>query len=113
MYVRYFRDKIVDDPYPMYQELSELKEEPGEAIEAWLQTIEYEQYPSERFTVQDSYNDEDIQLDIIDYICQETYDYFAEIVYRAYDEEETLSHTKLHSFFLACVQNSRRKKGLK
>ena len=101
---------VMDDPYPMYQSMSELIEADGEAEELFLKQTVDEQYPSQYFQTIDWKSDETIDLDIADYINQNTYDLFEGAIMHI-DESETFSYTKAESYYRACLaQTCRRNK---
>ena len=112
MYVRYYREKVTDDPRPMYQNCSELIEADGEVLDLFIIRTVREQYPTQKLIAIDWVNGDEIDLDIADYIGQGTFDTYENIFYNM-DESETFSHVKADSFLKACIQNTRRKKGSK
>ena len=108
MYMVQYRDKVVDDPFPMYEEYLELIEADGESEEIWLDMVVFDQYPSRYFKAVDTVSECEIQLDITDYISKKTFEMFSDCIYNI-DETETFSYTKANSFLMACVEQNKRK----
>lgn len=107
MYYVHTKDLVVDDPYPMYQNISELIEADGEAEELFLQECQYNGYAERCFTAIDYVSDEDIQLDITDYIGEKSFKVFEKCLENT-DEEEELSMAKLNSWYIAATMRRRR-----
>ena len=107
MYVETWKEMVMDDPYPMYQSMSELIEADGEAEELFLQETVDNQYPSRYFTAIDWVSEYDIQLDITNYISKSTFELY-ENVFMNVDENEEVSLDKANSFLQACIQNTKR-----
>ena len=107
MYYVHTKELLVDDPFPMYENQSELIEADGEAEELFLNRTVDDQYPSQTFIAIDWVSGDDIELDIADYIGQDTYDMYESIFYNM-DESETFSYTKADSFLQACIMYSRK-----
>ena len=102
MYYVHIKDMVMDDPYPMYQEFTELIEADGEAQDLFLEQTVADQCPSQYFTAIDWVSAETIDLNIVDYINQNTYDLF-ESCFMQLDEDEEVSYTKAHSMLIACI----------
>ena len=96
----------MDDPYPMYQMISELIEADGEAEELFLDECVANGYAEQCFTAIDYVSDEDIQLDITDYIGQKAFDRFDKALMHL-DEDEELSYTKANSWYIASIKAKR------
>jgi hypothetical protein len=112
MYYTHTKYMVTDDPYPMYQTISELIEADGEAEELWLNEVVDNQCPTRYFTAVDWVSEEDIDLDITNYIGENTYTDFEQIIYNM-DEDETFSYTKADSFLKACIAHNMKKRGLR
>ena len=106
MYYVHTKELIVDDPYPMYENQSELIEADGEAEEAWMQVVVDDQYPTRNFSVIDWKSDEQIDLDIADYLGEKTYNLFEQCIFNL--GEEDFSEVKANSFLQACIMHSRK-----
>lgn len=109
MYYVHIKDLVVDDPYPMYQNITELIEADGEAEQLFLEQTVAEQYPSQHFQAIDWKSDEVIDLDITDYVGQDAYDLFEKTMMHI-DESETFSYTKVESYYRACLMHTCRRK---
>jgi hypothetical protein len=112
MYYTHTKELIVDDPYPMYQTMSELIEADGEAEELWMQEVVDNQFPTRYFTAIDWVSEDDIDLDITNYIGEKVYTSFENVIYNM-DEGEEFSHTKADSFLKACIAHNMKKRGLR
>jgi hypothetical protein len=112
MYYTHVKDMVTDDPYPMYQTISELIEADGEAEELWMQEVVDNQYPTRYFTAIDWVSEDNIDLDITDYIGEKVYTSFESVIYNM-DEGEEFSHTKADSFLKACIAHNMKKRGLR
>lgn len=110
MYIESWKEKEEFWGAVCYRTESELIEAEGEAEQLFLEQVVAEQYPSQYFHAIDWKSNEVIDLDIADYINQNTYDLYEKTMMHI-DENETFSYTKAESYFYACLaQTSRRKK---
>ena len=107
MYYVHIKDKVTDDPFPMYQNITELIEADGEAEAIFLEETVADQFPSRYFYTTDWKSNEQIELDITNYISKYTFDTFENCIYNLDDE---FSYTKAHSFYMACLQHTGRNK---
>lgn len=106
MYIKEFRDMVVDDPYPMYQVERELIEADGEAEAIWKDEVIYLCYAEKHFYAIDDHSNEKIELDITDYIGDKVFDRFSSVLMHL-EEEEVLSSAKFDSWYLACLNAKR------
>ena len=109
MYIETWKEKEEFWGEVCYRTESELIEADGEAEQLFLEQVVAEQYPSQYFTAIDWKTEEVIDLDIADYINQNTYDLFESCI-MGIDESETFSYTKAHSFYMAALAQSCRGK---
>lgn len=107
MYIAHIKELVVSDPYPMYKTESELIEAVGEAEEFFLDNIVEDQYPSQYFRTIDDVSGDVITLDIADYIGQKTFNLFEQCIFNLTEDEE-ITYTKAHSFFMACNRKRKR-----
>lgn len=109
MYYVHTKYKTMEgEPHLGYQIESDLIEADGEAEELFLQQTVDNQWPEQNFIAIDWVSEDEIYLDIADYINQNTYDLFAKIIE---DQEQEFSYTKAHSYYWACIrQTSRRRR---
>jgi hypothetical protein len=105
MYIIEYKDMVVDDPYPMYQIETELIEAEGEAQDEWVNITADNGYPDRSFTMIDDISEEDIELDIVDYIGHKAYDLIDSIVLNMGEDEE-LTYTKLNSWLIASIRKA-------
>lgn len=108
-YVRTKYPTMSGEPHLGYQVEEDLIEADGEAEVLFLMKVVYDQCPSQYFTAIDWVSDETIDLDIADYIGQNTYNLF-ESCFMQLDEDYEVSYTKAESMYLACIQHTSRRK---
>lgn len=106
MYIIHIRDLVMDDPYPMYQNITELIEADGEAEQLFLEQVVADQYPSQHFHAIDWKSNDVIDLDIVDYIGQKAFNLFEKVILNT-PEDEKISYEKANSWFIACVKAKR------
>ena len=107
MYYVHTKDLVMDDPYPMYQMISELIEADGEAEDFFLQEVADDGYVKQCFTVIDDVSGDDIELDITDYMGNKAFNTFEKLINNYTEEEGELSLTKVNSWYLACLKAKR------
>jgi hypothetical protein len=111
MYYTHTKYKVMEgEPHLGYITESELIEADGEAEALWLNEVVDNQCPTRHFTAVDWVSEEDINLDITDYIGENTYILFENVIYNM-DEGEEFSHTKADSFLKACIAHNMKKRG--
>ena len=110
MYIETWKEKEEFWGAVCYRTESELIEADGEAEQLFLEQVVADQYPSQYFQAIDWKSNDVIDLDIADYINQNTYDLFEGAIMHI-DESETFSYTKAESYYRACLaQTCRRNK---
>lgn len=96
------------EPHLGYQYETDLIEATGEAEEAWMQAVVDDQYPTRYFSVIDWKSDEQIDLDITDYLGERVYQSFEDCIFNLGEEE--FSEVKANSYLMACVKHDRRRR---
>ena len=108
MYYVHTKHKTMEgEPHLGYQYESDLIEADGEAEAEWMQQVVDDQFPSQHFTVIDWKSEDEINLDITDYLGQRVYRDFEECIFNL--EEEEFSAVKADSFLKACLQHERKR----
>lgn len=103
MYISSWQEKEEFWGAPCYRTESELIEADGEAEELFLQQCVDNQEVNQMFTAIDDYSEEQIELDITDYIGQKAFVLFDKCV-TGMDEGVHISYTRMHSMYMACVR---------
>ena len=103
MYISTWTEKEEFWGAPCYRTESELIETDGEAEELFLQQCVEHQEVDQMFTTIDDYSEEQIELDITDYIGQKAFDLFDKCV-TGMEEGVYISHTRMNSMYQACVR---------
>lgn len=106
MHFIHIKDLVTNDPFPMYQTVSELIEADGEAEDLFLQNTVDNGYVEKIFFTPDDVSSEMIEIDITDYICDKKFELFESVIMNS-DERENLSATKIESYYMACVKVKR------
>jgi len=83
-------------------EESELIEDEGEAIEYYLERVVADGLADKTFTVNDEYSDEEIYIDITDYIGDETFNTFRDTIEVL--PECILNENTVETLFNACCK---------
>ena len=107
MYYTHIRDLVTDDPFPMYQTVSELIEADGEAEELFLQETTENGYAERYFFAMDDVSQDEIELDITNYISVKAFQRFESVINNYTEDEGELSRTKVESWYLACLKAKR------
>ena len=107
MYYTHIRDLVTDDPFPMYQTVSELIEADGEAEDLFLQETVNNGYVNRFVYVIDEKSRELIKLNITDYIGDKAFQRFESVINNYTEEDGELSRTKIESWYLACLKAKR------
>ena len=107
MYYTHIRDLVTDDPFPMYQTVSELIEADGEAEDLFLQETVNNGYVNRFVYVIDEKSRELIKLNITDYIGDKAFQRFESVINNYTEDEGELSRTKVESWYLACLKAKR------
>lgn len=97
----------MDDPYPMYQTYSELIEADGEAEEMFLEKTVDEGYAERYFFALDDISQDEIELDITDYMGNKAWATFEKAVNNYTEEEGELTYPKIDSWYRACIKAKR------
>jgi len=103
------KELIVSDPHKMYQYDYELIEALGEAEEIFLKSVVETKEVQRYFIAIDDCNNDEIPLDIADYIGESAYNLFDNAVSKL-DKGYTLTYDKASSMYLACIKESRKNK---
>ena len=107
MYYTHIRDLVTDDPFPMYQTVSELIEADGEAEDLFLQETVNNGYVNRFVYVIDEKSRELIKLNITDYIGDKAFQRFESVINNYTEDDGELSRTKIESWYLACLKAKR------
>lgn len=104
MYYTHTRYMVIDgEPQLGSIVESELIEAEGEAEDEWLNITSDNGYTERYFTMIDDISDEDIELDITDYIGEKAYKLIDSIVLNMGEDVE-LTKTKLNSWLIASIR---------
>jgi len=110
MYYTHTRYKVMEgEPHLGYITESELIEADGEAEALWLTEVVDNQCPSRYFSAIDWVSEDQIHLDITDYIGEKNYTSFEGIIYNM-DEDESFSMVRADSMLKACIAHNKRKR---
>jgi len=87
---------------------TDLIEAEGEAFDLFLTQCEQDGYASREFVAIDYVTEDDIQLDIVDYIGEDKFKVFEKTLENFTEEDGELTRTKIDSWFIACTMRRKR-----